>query len=173
MEIWNKVVERTAWSGVLLCAVTAAVSAAAAQQTSTPEPSPNIIQLPDSPGATLARLQTPEPPQAAAGQTPGAPVSTEPPSDQDPRNQQDRQLQAPQSQPQPPPQKPVGTAAAEPAHAGGIAASQPAGVAVAPVKQRRTRTIVIRTAAIIGAGVAVGSVVALTAGTSSKPPGAH
>ncbi len=75
--------------------------------------------------------------------------------------------------PAPPPQKPVGTAAAEAPSASGVAASQPAGVAVAPAKQRRVRTIVLRTGAIIGAGVAVGSVVALTAGTSSKPPGAH
>lgn len=72
-----------------------------------------------------------------------------------------------------PPQKPVGTAAAEAPSASGVAASQPAGVAIAPAKQRRVRTIVLRTGAIIGAGVAVGTVVALTAGTSSKPPGAH
>jgi len=38
----------------------------------------------------------------------------------------------------------------------GIAASQPAGVAIAPAKQRRTRTIILRMGAIIGAGVAVG-----------------
>ena len=72
-----------------------------------------------------------------------------------------------------PSQKPVGTAAAEAPSASGIAASQPAGVAIAPAKQRRVRTIVLRTGAIIGAGVAVGTVVALTAGTSSKPSGAH
>jgi hypothetical protein len=77
---------------------------------------------------------------------------------------------APQTSPQ---QKPVGTAAAEAPSASGVAASQPAGVAIAPAKQRRVRTIVLRTGAIIGAGVAVGTVVALTAGTSSKPPGAH
>lgn len=71
------------------------------------------------------------------------------------------------------PQKPVGTAAAGAIPASGIAASQPAGVAVAPAKQHRVRTIVIRMGAIIGAGVAVGSVVALTEATSSKPPGAH
>jgi cytoskeletal protein RodZ len=71
------------------------------------------------------------------------------------------------------PQKPVGTAAAGAIPASGIAASQPAGVAVAPAKQHRVRTIVIRMGAIIGAGVAVGSVVALTEGTSSKPPGAR
>jgi hypothetical protein len=88
-----------------------------------------------------------------------------------------QQLDAPQpSSPQATaqaPQKPVGTAAAEPTGANGIAASQPAGVAIAPGKQRRVRTIVISIAAIAAAGVAIGSVAALTAGTSSRPPGAH
>jgi len=67
----------------------------------------------------------------------------------------------------------VGTAAAEAPYVSGVAASQPAGVAIAPAKQRRLRTILIRTGAIIGAGVAIGTVVALSEATSSKPPGAH
>jgi hypothetical protein len=74
---------------------------------------------------------------------------------------------------QPPGQKPVGTAAAGSVPATGVAASQPAGNAIAPGKQRRVRSIVLKTGAIIAAGVAVGSVAALTLGTSSKPPGAH
>jgi hypothetical protein len=44
---------------------------------------------------------------------------------------------------------------------------------MAPAKQHRVRTIVLRTGAIIAAGVAVGAVIALTEATSSKPPGAH
>ncbi|HTW59097.1 MAG TPA: hypothetical protein VMD99_13275 [Terriglobales bacterium] len=75
--------------------------------------------------------------------------------------------------PPPPVQKPVGTAAAGTPIASGIAASQPAGVAIAPARQHRVRTIVLRTGAIIGAAIAVGTVVALTAATPSKPPGAH
>ncbi len=81
--------------------------------------------------------------------------------------------QPPAQTAQPSPQRPVGTAAAEPTHANGIAASQPAGVAVAPAKQHRARTIVIRVGALVGAGVAVGTVAALTLATSSRPPGAH
>lgn len=157
---------------MLLGAISAAVSSAAAQQTAAPEAYAGItqqVELPDSPGATLARLHTPEPPQSGSEQSPGAPVPTEPAGQQ----AELQQVQAPQIQAQPSPQKPVGTAAAEPTHAAGIAASQPAGVAIAPVKQRRVRTIVIRTAAIIGAGIAVGTVVALTEATGSKPPGAH
>jgi hypothetical protein len=71
------------------------------------------------------------------------------------------------------PQAPVGTAAAGVNHVSGVAAAQPTGVAMATGKQRRVRTIVLRVGAIVGAGVAVGSVVALSEGTPSKPPGAH
>jgi len=70
-------------------------------------------------------------------------------------------------------QRPVGTAAAEAPKVTGITAAQPAGVAIAPAKQKRVRTIVLKVGAIIGAGAAVGTVIALTAATSSKPPGAH
>ena len=70
-------------------------------------------------------------------------------------------------------QRPVGTAAAEAPKVSGITAAQPAGVAIAPGKQRRVRTIVLKVGAIVGAGAALGTVIALSAGTSSKPPGAH
>jgi hypothetical protein len=178
MGVWQKAIKQIAWSGALLAAVFATASSAVAQQTATPEASAGITQpgipqpaeLPDSPGATLARLQTPAQPQSAFEPSPGAPVQTEP-QGQQAESPQSPQLQSQQVQPSP--QNPVGTAAAEPTHAAGIAASQPAGVAIAPAKQRRVRTIVIRTAAIIGAGIAVGTVVALTEATGSKPPGAH
>jgi hypothetical protein len=71
------------------------------------------------------------------------------------------------------PQKPVGTAVAEAPNVNALSASQPAGVAIAPAKQRRVRTIILKTGAIIGAGVAIGAIVALTAATPPKPPGAH
>jgi hypothetical protein len=109
-------------------------------------------ELPDSPGATLPQSQ----------QAIGLQNSTVQP-----------QSQPAQTQVQPSPQKPAGTAAAEAPNASGIAASQPAGVAIAPAKQHRARTIVLKVGAIVGAGVAVGAVVALTAATPSKPPGAH
>lgn len=72
-----------------------------------------------------------------------------------------------------PPQKPVGTAAAEAPNVSAIAASQPAGVAIAPAKQRRVRTIILRTGAILGGAAAIGAIVGLTAATPPKPPGAH
>jgi len=70
-------------------------------------------------------------------------------------------------------QHPVGTAAAEAPKVSGVTAAQPAGVAIAPGKQRRVRILVLKVGAILGAGAAIGTVVALSAATPSKPPGAH
>lgn len=70
-------------------------------------------------------------------------------------------------------EQPVGTAAAEGPAVKGITAAEPAGVAIAPGKQRRVRTIIVKVGAIVGAGAAIGTVIALSAGTSSKPPGAR
>ena len=157
MQVWKNRIEGAARNVVLLGCVCGLTASVAAQQTAS-------AQLPDSPGTTLAKSQPPAFSQSASPQSQSSPEAA---------SQQDQNVPPPPSQAQPAPQKPVGTAAAEPTHAGGIAASQPAGVAIAPAKQRRTRTIVIRTAAIIGAAVAVGVVVGLTEATGSKPPGAH
>jgi hypothetical protein len=72
-------------------------------------------------------------------------------------------------QQQTPPQKPVGTAAAPEEKPVGVAASRPAGAVIAPAKQKRVRIILIRTAIIVGAAVAVGTVVALSKGSPSRP----
>jgi hypothetical protein len=119
--------------------------------------------LPDSPGTVLAKSA-----KSAQSQTGGEPQWTAAllPSQDTPARSNQTTEQSSQ-------QRPVGTAAAEAAPTSGVAASQPAGVAIAPAKQHRVRTIVLRVGAIIGAGVAVGSVVALSEATSSKPPGAH
>lgn len=71
------------------------------------------------------------------------------------------------------PQEPVGTAAAEFIKTTGVAASKPAGSAIAPAKQRRARSILIKVAAIAGAGIAVGAVVALSAASPTRPVGSH
>jgi hypothetical protein len=78
-----------------------------------------------------------------------------------------------ESQPPQRPQQPVGTAAAESVVVTGVAASRPAGVAVAPAKQRRVRSILIKVGAVVGVGVAVGATMALSQGSPSKPPGSH
>jgi len=122
--------------------------------------------LPDSPSSTLLQLQSSERGQQQEGATqspdPGGTQQPVPPA-----QSQDQNTSAQK------PQHPVGTAAAEAPKVSGITAAQPAGVAIAPAKQHRVRTIVLRVGAIAGAGAALGTVIALTAGTPSKPPGAH
>lgn len=69
--------------------------------------------------------------------------------------------------------EPQGAATAEKVPAAGGAAAKPAGVAIAPAKQHRTRSLLIKFGAIAAAGVAAGTVYALSRGTSSTPPGAN
>ena len=64
---------------------------------------------------------------------------------------------------------PVGTAAAPVAKPSGVAASRPAGAVIAPAKQRRRKAILIRVGIIVGAGVAVGTVAALSRSSSGRP----
>ena len=191
MGPWKKMLVHLAWSGLLISGFSGATLPVAAQQAVVPDrrdgisanstqpaaanvedqaatSQSGIVELPDSPGTVAAKAEesaqsNPKEQRwelaSAAQQT-----ATPPPSGQS---------QSSTSQTEAAPQRPVGTAAAEAPNVTGVAASQPAGIAMAPAKQRRVRTIILRTGALIGAGVAVGSVVALTAGTSSKPPGAH
>lgn len=70
-------------------------------------------------------------------------------------------------------QEPRGTAAAEAARTHGGAASKPAGAAIAPAKQRRTRSLLIKLGIIAGAGAALGTVYGLSKGSPSRPPGAR
>ncbi len=125
---------------------------AAAQESSptqsVPAQSATDSQLPDSPGTVQSAQLAPAP-------QPSQPM---------PQNQ---------SQPQPQPKEPLGTAAAETVPTMGVAASQPAGAALAPAKQRRVRTILIRVGAVLGVGAAVGVTYALSEGSPSKPPGAR
>jgi hypothetical protein len=72
-------------------------------------------------------------------------------------------------QAQSPAAKPVGTAAAPYEKTSGVAGSRPAGAVIAPAKQRRARSILIRVGVIVGAAVAVGTVVALSKGSPSRP----
>lgn len=122
----------------------------------------DLVGLPDSPGAIYARLQQTE-----------SKLETQSRPKDPPKPQTATSEALPQSQTSlPSPQKPIGTAAAEPVPVSGVAASQPAGMAIAPAKQHRVRTIVLRIGAIAGVGAAVGTVYALSRSTSSNPPGA-
>jgi hypothetical protein len=119
-------------------------------QSSTPPPpapaNPSTMQppveLPENPGAT-SRPQNTSPRET----TPGT--------------------QAPGTQA---PQQPSGTAVAPPVETSGGAASKPAGVAIAPPKQRQIRSLLIKFGFLAGAGVAIGTVVGLTAASPSHVP---
>jgi hypothetical protein len=72
--------------------------------------------------------------------------------------------------PMPTPQAPLGTAAAEQITTAGGGASRPAGNAIAPARQHQYRSLVIKLGAVAAAGIAVGTVYALSHGTPSVPP---
>jgi hypothetical protein len=69
-------------------------------------------------------------------------------------------------------QQPLGTAAAEGAKTYGGGASRPAGVAIAPAKQKQSRSFLIRMGAIMAGAAALGTVYALTKKTGPTPPNA-
>jgi len=118
-------------------------------------------QLPDSPGTLWARVHETSPQQESSSQS-GIPSSNQTANSATTSQDQAQKLQ-----------RPVGTAAAEAPTVNGVTAAEPAGVAIAPAKQHRVRTIVLKVGAMVGASVALGTVIALTEATPSKPPGAH
>jgi hypothetical protein len=66
-------------------------------------------------------------------------------------------------------QQPLGTAAAPYEKPEGVAASRPEGAVIAPAKQRRARAIFISLAVVAAAGIALGTVAALSHGSPSRP----
>jgi len=122
-------------------------------------------EIPDSPGTTWAQSQQTQRESQSTQSDSSVQVNPAP----TPSPQSDFQAPAQDQRLQ----RPVGTAAAEAPKAVGITGAQPAGVAIAPAKQRRVRVILLKVGAIIGAGAAIGTVIALSAATPSKPPGAH
>jgi hypothetical protein len=127
-------------------------------------PANNSAENPTDPGSTsVGTAELPDSPGAGSSQSAS-------PSSQ-PGGQQSQS-----SQPSPPPsgaQKPVGTAAAEITATRGSGASKPAGVAIAPAKQHQVRSLFIKIGAVVGAGAALGTVMALSMASPSKPPGAR
>lgn len=151
------------------CSIALSLPANSVAQSAAASPQAQTIaasELPDSPGAEWSKAQDSSAQQSspsattaqASGQTETTQSTPAPSQDQ---NQEQK------------PQRPVGTAAAEAPKTKGVTAAQPSGIAIAPAKQRRVRTIVLKVGAIVAAGAAVGTVIALTEATPSRPPGAH
>lgn len=126
-----------------------------------------LIVLLIAPLANAApRQQAPQPsPQSAAPTQSAAPA----PQQTTPAQQPTAPQQTQQPQPLRDSPTPVGTAAAPVENPVGAAVSRPAGAAIAPAKQKRRRSFLIRTGLIIGAAIAVGTVVALSKASPSRP----
>jgi hypothetical protein len=148
---------------ILFTGLFAAAPGLCQQTKSSGDPSAATVDLPEAP------RPMPEP-SAADAAYPGPPELALAAGAQDPGASQPGNSQPSAAQQQANPQKPVGTAAAPPQSTVGYTASRPAGAVIAPAKQRRTRAILIRTALIVGAGVAIGTVLLLTHATPSQPP---
>ena len=112
----------------------------------------------------------PQPQNSDSGAKPGT-DTTQPapvPSQATDDNRQNGSPQTAPEQQQSGTQAPVGTAAAPYEKGIGVAASRPAGAVIAPAKQRRTRSILIKVGVILAAGVAIGTVAGLSAASPSK-----
>jgi hypothetical protein len=108
--------------------------------------------------------------QSASSSSQPAPVAQPGPNSSQSGNanpQADRQQPAQASQQSG--SAPVGTAVAPYEKGVGVAASRPAGVVIAPAKQRRTRSLLIRVGLVVGAAVAVGTVIGLSKASPSEP----
>ena len=130
---------------------------AAGQGTAVQEP-------PDAPSAVQSQTSNP---QTSSPQS----VSPPPASPQTATPTQTSQQQTSQQQ-QNTAQTPSGTAAATIGNAKGTLGSRPAGSAIAPKEQRRSRSLLIKLGLLAGAGVALGSVMALSHASPARPPGA-
>jgi hypothetical protein len=125
-----------------------------------------LVILLVAPLAGAQQLPSAPMPQVAANQAPSNPVQSNPQSSGTPAAGQNQQQGTPANQQNP---APVGTAAAPMVTTAGAPGSRPAGAAIAPAKQRRTHTLAIRVALIVGAGIAIGTVAAASLGSPSHP----
>lgn len=134
-----------------------------AQQQSSPQ-SQQQGQQPSNGGVTVNPAQAPlspppseeQPTTIYEGNSPSAPAPQTTTVQQQTQQQQ--------------PKQPLGAATAGEVATEGGGASRPAGTAIAPAKQHQVRSFLIKLGAVAAAGVAIGTVYALSKGTSSVPP---
>jgi hypothetical protein len=139
-------------------------------------------QAGDAPQAQTAPAQNSQTQPATQDQQPAqtapqnqAPANHQPPVElpenpgQSNTNEPANNAPTPAQQPQQK-QEPNGTAVAPQIETSGGAASKPAGVAIAPPKQHRVRSLLIKLGVLAGAGVAIGTVVGLSAASPSHVP---
>ena len=158
-EDYMKILSYRIGKQIAVCLVLSLALTMSAVAEATPSPVFNPQQSQSAPAQDQSQpsgIQT-QSAQSTAPQTP-APQSTTPQAGTDQSAQSQSGLT-----------KPVGTAAAPSEPVTGVAATRPVGAAIAPAKQRRARTILIRMSIVIGAAVAVGTVVALSKASPSRP----
>ncbi|MFB3916828.1 MAG: hypothetical protein ACE14M_08865 [Terriglobales bacterium] len=155
-----------AWTARFLIAVAPALSGAPAlaqaqsgapaqQQTQTAEPNGGMVDPSRGPLSPVP-----------SSPLPNAPSSTQPSAKQTPSSGTAQQQQGTI-------EEPVGAAVGKAGVTSGGPASRPAGNAIAPAKQHQTRSLLIKLAVIGAAGVAIGTVLALSKASPSNPPGAR
>jgi hypothetical protein len=139
-------------------------------------PSQNAQQTTTQPASGSA---PPDPAQAPLTPVPSArPAesnSVPPDAPSEVQKSQQTQIASPTADTQPTKQQPsvpLGTATAQQGATRGGLASKPAGEAIAPAKQRQVHSLLIKVGLLAAGAAAVGTVVGLTRGTSSIPPGA-
>jgi hypothetical protein len=123
------------------------------------------LDLPDAPvpsAPSVVAVQGANAPQQQT-QNESVPSQAQPTPDQsqqeEPPRTQTPQMQTTQTGGQ---SQTSGVAAAPYIHPDGIAGSRPAGAAIAPAKQRRRRIFAVRIGLLVGAAIAIGTVVALS-----------
>jgi hypothetical protein len=131
--------------------------------TEPPQEAPSIHQTTTNPTVFQPSTQATGPSQVASLPDSPAPSAAQAGPEQQGSGGQET------SQQQNAPSQPMGTAAAPAEPASGVAASRPAGAAIAPARQKRTRSFVIKMGLLIGGAVAIGTVVALTSASPSRP----
>jgi hypothetical protein len=111
-----------------------------------------------APQSQNAAAQPAKPPVATSNSTPSADTANPQPTPQNAAEPAQNDTS-----------KPVGTAVAPYEKTTGVPVSRPAGAVIAPAKQKRSRSFLIKVGILIGAAVAVGTVVALSSASPSRP----
>lgn len=138
-----------------------------AQEPSAPPPQQQQSQQPSNNGVTVNPSQAPLTPPPSNEEQPTTIYEGNPPNAPTPQTTNAEQ-QSQQQQQQP--KEPLGAATAGSVATEGGGASRPAGTAIAPAKQHQVRSFLIKLGAVAAAGVAIGTVYALSKGTPSVPP---
>ena len=145
-------------------AMAQAAAAPQNQQQPAQEPGTGRVDPSAAPKTPQPSTETPETPAPAGQAVPEAPQVQTPAA----ANPQTSSSSAQQKSGQ----EPLGTATAERGATAGGPASKPAGMAIAPAKQKQSRSLLIKIGAVAAAGAAFGIVYGLTRATPSTPPGA-